>query len=316
MGFDIGGLAQGVVDNTIGAGLGLLLEKHNDKRQLNQQQKLTNMQLNANKEMAGYNYDRQLQMWKDTNYGAQKEQLEKAGLNPGLMYGMGGGGGVSTGGGGGGISGGQAPSGGGEVMGMLMQRAQLQLMEAQTEKTKAEATNIAGPQTQLQTAQTASLTQGISNQKAVERLTTLQGDIEEFKKEITGQTVQASISMAKYLARQAGEQLTILENEAIISSNTWDDKINLVKQQLAGTILQNELTKHQINKTDAEINKMAQDIIQGNKKLAIDQFKAEIDANNPGLWNTIGGELQNVLDEIYKLGQDTRLRRKMPEQKK
>ena len=36
-------------------------------------------------------------MWKDTNYSAQMEELKKAGLNPGLLYGMSGGGATTIG---------------------------------------------------------------------------------------------------------------------------------------------------------------------------------------------------------------------------
>ena len=38
----------------------------------------------------------QMQMWEDTNYAAQVEQLKKAGLSIGLMYGKGGAGGATT----------------------------------------------------------------------------------------------------------------------------------------------------------------------------------------------------------------------------
>ena len=38
-------------------------------------------------------------MWKDTNFGAQRDEMEKAGLSVGLMYGNGGGSAASTAGG-------------------------------------------------------------------------------------------------------------------------------------------------------------------------------------------------------------------------
>ena len=44
-----------------------------------------------------YSYGKQMDMWNATNYPAQVEQLNKAGLNPALEYGMKGGGGVTTG---------------------------------------------------------------------------------------------------------------------------------------------------------------------------------------------------------------------------
>jgi len=44
----------------------------------------------------------QMDMWNKTNYGAQLKHMKDAGLNPALMYGMGGGGGATTGSQGGG----------------------------------------------------------------------------------------------------------------------------------------------------------------------------------------------------------------------
>ena len=50
-------------------------------------------------------------MWEDTNYAAQVEQLKKAGLSVGLMYGKGGAGGATTGAGATGVSAPTAPTG-------------------------------------------------------------------------------------------------------------------------------------------------------------------------------------------------------------
>lgn len=47
-------------------------------------------------------HDLQMDMWNKTNYGAQIGHMKQAGLNPALMYGMGGGGGATTGSQGGG----------------------------------------------------------------------------------------------------------------------------------------------------------------------------------------------------------------------
>ena len=47
--------------------------------------------------MYNYQMNKQLEMWENTNYSAQVEQLKKAGLNPALLYGKGGGMGATTG---------------------------------------------------------------------------------------------------------------------------------------------------------------------------------------------------------------------------
>lgn len=66
-----------------------------DKQQLNQQQKLTDMQVKANKDLASYGYGLNKQMYDytydKTKASTQVQNLKDAGLNTALMYGTGGG---------------------------------------------------------------------------------------------------------------------------------------------------------------------------------------------------------------------------------
>ena len=57
------------------------------------------LQYNYGQQAADAEYKRNLQMWKDTNFGAKRDEMEKAGLSVGLMYGNGGGSAASTAGG-------------------------------------------------------------------------------------------------------------------------------------------------------------------------------------------------------------------------
>ena len=77
------------------------------------------LQYNYGQQAADAEYKRNLQMWKDTNFGAQRAEMEDAGLSVGLMYGNGGGQAASTAGG-----------------------------NAETTKTLAEANKIAGVDTE------------------------------------------------------------------------------------------------------------------------------------------------------------------------
>ena len=45
------------------------------------------LQYNYGQKAADAEYKRNLQMWKDTNFGAQRAEMEDAGLSVGLMYG-------------------------------------------------------------------------------------------------------------------------------------------------------------------------------------------------------------------------------------
>ena len=95
-----------------------------------------------------------MKMWEDTNYSAQLAQMKKAGLNVGLMYGMGGGGGTTASIQAGNVSGGNSASGSGEIgmgiqMGMQMAllKAQKENIEADTQLKQKEAGYTGGAKT-------------------------------------------------------------------------------------------------------------------------------------------------------------------------
>ena len=115
------------------------------------------LQYNYGQQAADAEYKRNLQMWKDTNFGAQRNEMEKAGLSVGLMYGNGGGKAAST-------AGGTATQPNApktnpvevalqqEAMGLQLKQieAQNRLANAETAKTLAEANKIAGVDTKGQ----------------------------------------------------------------------------------------------------------------------------------------------------------------------
>jgi len=152
----------------MGGIMGMLLGGYNDERQLRQQEELNRMQIRGNKEMMDYSMAKQLQMWKDTNYNAQLAEMKKAGLSPGLMYGMKGGGGITVGSPSGGVGPANAPVGGREVQDIMqmamqtqMMKAQIENMKADTEKKRVEAEKTAGVDTGLVRTQIMNLTAGV-----------------------------------------------------------------------------------------------------------------------------------------------------------
>ena len=75
MGIQMGAqAASGIVDK----GLGLLFAGPERKAQLKTAKGLQDLQIKGNKEMTDYQMSKQLQMWKDTSYGAQKENSKDA----------------------------------------------------------------------------------------------------------------------------------------------------------------------------------------------------------------------------------------------
>lgn len=163
------GAVTGGIGSIISGGLGLLggLFKRNNNGFKNQQKLMQQaweyekegmgLQYNYGQQAADAEYRRNLQMWKDTNFGAQRDEMEKAGLSVGLMYGNGGGQAASTSGGDG-----MQPSGPKmnpveaalqqQAMGLQLKQieAQNKLANAETTKTLAEANKIAGADTKGQ----------------------------------------------------------------------------------------------------------------------------------------------------------------------
>ena len=232
----LGQLGQSAAGAIMGMGLGAI----NDQRQLKQQQKLGQQQLELNKAQMAYGKELDYQMWLKTNYSAQKEQMEKAGLNPGLLYGMGGSGGATTGGSGGSVNTPSAPMGGGEAMGMMMMKAQLDLMKAQTEATQAqanksnvEANKLGGVDTKLSETQIESLTQGIANQQALEELTKIQARLSNLELNLKEDSYYDTLDNIRYTAAKINEEFQNIRYERILSGETLRTKISLAESELS-----------------------------------------------------------------------------------
>ena len=166
--------------------------------------------------MADYNYMLQNQMWHDTNYSAQMQELEKADLSPGLIYGGSGAGASITNIPTGSIQGATAPSSTERESanaqqeqansGMALMLSQQKLIQAQTDAAESQAnlnntqaTKLSGvdttkteQDTATSAAQEQSITQGINNQKAQEALTTAQTKGQLLQNKITGDTMEAA----------------------------------------------------------------------------------------------------------------------------
>ena len=162
----LAGAVTGGIGSIVSGGLGLLggLFKKNNNGFKNQQKLMQQaweyekegmgLQYNYGQQAADAEYKRNLQMWKDTNFGAQRAEMEDAGLSVGLMYGNGGGQAASTAGGDG-----MQPSGPKmnpveaalqqQSLGLQLKQieAQNRLANAEATKTIAEANKIAGVDT-------------------------------------------------------------------------------------------------------------------------------------------------------------------------
>jgi len=132
----------------------------------------------------------QMDMWNKTNYGAQVAHMEKAGLNPALMYGMGGGGGTTAG-----SQGGGSASGGGNPVQMHpMDMANIAKLKSEIDLNNAH-TNKLGAETSLVNANiknvdqdTLKKVQETSNLKTQQQLLEFEKSILKLKvdKKVTG----------------------------------------------------------------------------------------------------------------------------------
>lgn len=244
--------------NAIGTGMGLLLEKHEDKRQLNQQSKLQELQMQGQRSMTDYNFQKELEMWHNTNYKAQMEELEKAGLNPGLIYGMGGGGGATTDIKPGNVTGAEAPKGGQEIpqqQGMAIQRQQIalqmQLLEAQKANIEADTANKQAdtankPKTGANIeASTKSILQGIKNQQAQEALTKITTEIEEINWDVISKGENYMIGKLYYEQQKLSQEIDNLKSQKKITDIEGNTLARTIKLEQANKAIDSWLKAQQ-----------------------------------------------------------------------
>lgn len=294
--------------------IGLALGDINDKRQLRQQEKLQALQIAGQKDVTNYNYAKQLQMWKDTNYKAQVEQLKMAGLNPGLLYGMSGGGGQTTGSGSGGnVTGGNAPAGGREVQDIMGLGIQYRLLEAQRKNIEADTANKEADTANKPKvganidASTGSLLQGIENAKAQESLTNVQIEIDKLKLSFDKATFLNRESIVNLTLSKINEEITILRNEKILSTEVLETKIGIVKMELSLMVLEGYLKKAQTENIQQDTRNKFRELVNSVQhnmrewdKLPIEMQKQRLEELKTE-WEQSGMPkgVKDILDQIY-----------------
>ncbi|AXH75663.1 MAG: DNA pilot protein [Microviridae sp.] len=283
MPFDLGGIGMQAASTAINTGFGLLLEGHNDRRQIKQQQKLQDMQIAGNKQMIDYNKEKELQMWKDTNYKAQVDELTKAGLNPALLYGKGGGGGTTVGSAGMGVSGGNAPQGGREIMDAMGMGIQMQLLKAQkenieadTELKRVDAVKKEGIDTELAKGQVESLQAGVNSERTKKAILDWEEKIKAIDYNIANQTSGERMGAVVAMAGSAAEAYEIIQRDNEIGEETRQAKIEQLKAESVGAAIKNTLAGAQISLTQAQITKIGSDIAIGWQQLTNEQQKVRL----------------------------------------
>lgn len=265
--------------SVFGAGMGMLLGKYQDKRQREMNQFNSNLQEGANRRLMNESFENQYDLWNKTSYPGQMKKLKEAGLNPALMYGMGGGGGTTTGGGGASVGMGAAPSTGGEATQMAITAANLGLLKAQKENIEADTANKQAD-IPVKEAQQRDITASAEGKGLLNAFTAwMQGkDIEGNEVgENMSQSAAAQAIIQNIKESSVNQQFRIDENERqkLMNSKVLQElsaKIALLdKQGLSQDQITENLKKEGLLK-DAEIEWNKLDISKGNFGKFISNF--------------------------------------------
>lgn len=254
------GMAKGVLNTATGGLLNKAFQSGEDARQYEKQKEYQDLQIKGAKEMTTFNQEAALGM-KRAEYKAAREGIENAGLNAALMYGQGGAGGMT-------VPNGQMPSGGnagdanqaiGNNIQLGMLTAQQDLIQAQTEKTKAEAEQIAGAGTDNITADTA-------NKK-------LQNDLMKIQANIGNRTIDQVVQQIWSATQEAAGRAMEAVNRGIIARDSANDQINQIKTDAANAIIQGMAMKQDIKLSQAKITEISQSISQKWQELNLQSSK-------------------------------------------
>lgn len=244
-----------------GGALGMIGQRKRATRQHRRQKELMGIQFDNQKALNEQGAALQLQQWKDTNYPAQMEMIKEAGLNPAMLYGMGGSGGATTGsqGGGNAASGSAAaPMDIGSVISASKAAAEIALLTAQKEKTESE-TNVIDGTNERGRLELGNLSADIENKdqqrdvmKAEERYTNISSAILE------GQSPHL-IKRAEYEAENLIQEILQAKIETEISERTKESRIATVIQNQINLETQNAVMISQKNLNEEQRKKVAEE---------------------------------------------------------
>ena len=296
------GAVTGGIGSIISGGLGLLggLFKGNNNGLKNQQRLMQQaweyekegmgLQYNYGQQAADAEYKRNLQMWKDTNFGAQRAEMEDAGLSVGLMYGNGGGQAASTAGGT--ATQPNAPKTNPVEVALQQQSLGLQLKQieaqnrlanAEATKTIAEANKIAGVDIKGQELQNK--WQEIEN-----RIQTSRESIE-----------QSNMKAAAANADKAIEdwKISVLEREYL--DNVQEERVTLLVSEIAKIQKEGSLAESATDVNYQTARKIEKEVENFYYEMITKRMSAEAAKESA----------ENMLKKIeneYKLGSDQNLR--------
>ncbi|AXH77976.1 MAG: DNA pilot protein [Microviridae sp.] len=293
--------------NTVNSVAGLIGQRQREKRAMSNQKELMDLQQQNQMELNKQGQQIQLDTWNKTSYPSQVAKMKEAGLNVGLMYGMGGGGGTTTGSqGGGSAQGGSAPAPQPMNLGNMVEAikagAEIALIASEKAKKEAEKKNI-----EAGTVKTGAETTNIEANTA---LTQVKTDIEKIN--MANRQYQIDTELNNVI--QKTNELKI-KNQ--LTTDQYESLVTEAKQNAIGATLRNKLTETQTKATEAQINEIQTKIYAKYRELAqtdksleqqdtrikIETFQKQLEAEYPGMWNVFGSVLKkgyNSLEEAER----------------
>ena len=270
------------------------------------QLKLMDIQNRYNEQMAKNNQLRNKDLWDYTNYENQKQHIKNAGLNPALIYGMGGGGGVSANGAQG--QGVTQPTDRSVEMGLKQQglglqlasiASQVELNKSQAEKNKAEADKIAGVDTDVQKATMENIIAQTSNEKIKKGLIYADTRFKDAMEEITRSKIDEVGWNIKNLMKSLeiadkNIEATGLDNE--LKSRTMEANVKQAEETLKNTMADTlvKFSQGKLNKVQAEA--IAEQVKQGWSSIGV-----KIAEKEQG-WQQLEQQAQKIMNDL-KLGE-------------
>lgn len=271
-------------------------------QQRRQQAQLMQSQQNYSMQMSEYQRQMQMQMWRDTNYKAQKEQMKAAGLNPALMYGMGGGGGSTTGGGAV-TTGVPQPAAqinvGEQALQYALLRAQKENIEADTRVKQVDATKKEGVDTE--------------QVKAGTELTKVQTQIGKIDEWVKGKSAEDAADLIMWQAQKIMNEANNEWQQGIVDKATMQSRMEMAKVELAGMYVDNELKRTQTGQVKEQTRAIGEQIrnwiregVQRWKQLEIEGRNADTNASRLEYekWiNDTPNSMKEVMNILQTVGQ-------------
>jgi hypothetical protein len=289
-----------------GAGLNAAMSSGAANEQWGNQLKLMDIQNRYNEQMAKNNQQRNKDLWDYTNYENQKQHIKNAGLNPALMYGMGGGGGVSANGAQG--QGVTQPTDRSVEMGLKQQglglqlasiASQVELNKSQAEKNKAEADKIAGVDTDVQKATMENIIAQTSNEKIKKGLIYAETRFKDAMEEFTRSSVDEVGWKIKNLMKSleiADKNIKATELDNELKSRTMEANVKQAEETLKNTMADTLVKFSQGRLNEVQAKAIVEQVKQGWSSIEIKMAEKEQG------WQQLEQQAQKIMNDL-KLGE-------------